>query len=71
MKILQPRAIDGIKYPSYNNRGYLSPLFWRGGDKMKNVKRRFPSFAFYDRAGIEADLEKQAEKGWLLEKIGW
>ena len=38
---------------------------------MKNVKRRFPSFAFYDRAGIEADLEKQAEKGWLLEKIGW
>ena len=38
---------------------------------MKETKRRFPSFAFYDRAGIEDYLEKQAEKGWLLEKIGW
>lgn len=41
---------------------------------MKNVKRCFVFFSFYDRTGIEAYLEKQAEKGWLLDKIsatGW
>ena len=31
-------------------------------------------FSFYDRTGIEKDLEKRARKGWMLEKItalGW
>lgn len=41
---------------------------------MKDTKRRMMTFTFYDRTGIEKDLEKQAEKGWLLEKCaatGW
>ena len=41
---------------------------------MKDTKRRLMTFTFYDRTGIEKDLEKQAEKGWLLEKCaatGW
>ena len=41
---------------------------------MKNSKRCFVFFSFYDRTGIEAYLEKQAEKGWMLDKIsvtGW
>lgn len=41
---------------------------------MKNTKRRFVLFSYYDRCGIEAYLEKQAEKGWMLDKItnfGW
>lgn len=41
---------------------------------MKNTKRRMMTFTFYDRTGIEKDLERQAEKGWLLEKCsasGW
>lgn len=41
---------------------------------MKNTKRRFILFSFYDRTGIEAYLEKQAESGWLLDRIsvfGW
>ncbi|MDO4749401.1 MAG: DUF2812 domain-containing protein [Eubacteriales bacterium] len=41
---------------------------------MKNTKRRFVLFSFYDRTGIEAYLEKQAECGWMLDKIsalGW
>ena len=41
---------------------------------MKNIKRRFLQFSFYDRTGIERYLEKQALKGWLLEKtsaFGW
>lgn len=41
---------------------------------MKNTKRCFVLFSYYDRCGIEAYLEKQAEKGWMLDKItnfGW
>ena len=41
---------------------------------MKTTKRRFVQFNFYDRTGIQDYLEKQAQKGWLLEKItplGW
>ncbi len=41
---------------------------------MKNTKSCFVLFSFYDRTGIEAYLEKQAEKGWLLDKVsatGW
>ena len=36
------------------------------------MKTKFiiPSFAFYDRTGIQKYLEKQAAKGWLLEKAG-
>ena len=41
---------------------------------MKDKKRRLMTFTFYDRTGIEKDLERQAAKGWLLEKCaatGW
>lgn len=41
---------------------------------MKDSKRCFLFFSFYDRTGIENYLEKQAENGWLLDKIsplGW
>ena len=41
---------------------------------MKDLKRCFVLFSFYDRTGIENYLEKQAENGWLLDKIsalGW
>lgn len=41
---------------------------------MKETKRRWMSFTFYDRSGIERDLEEQAAKGWMLEKCsaaGW
>ena len=37
---------------------------------MKEKRYRFASFSFYDRTGIEAYLEKEAQKGWLLDKIG-
>lgn len=36
---------------------------------MTKTKRRFLQFSFYDRTGIEAYLEKQAQKGWRLCKI--
>ena len=41
---------------------------------MKNTKKRFVFFSFYDRTSIEAYLEKQAERGWMLDKtsaFGW
>ncbi len=41
---------------------------------MKDSKRCFVLFSFYDRTGIENYLEKQAENGWMLDKItalGW
>ena len=34
---------------------------------MRETKSIIPSFAFYDRTGIQKYLEKQAEEGWLLE----
>lgn len=37
---------------------------------MRQTKYILPSFAFYDRTGIQNYLEKQAEKGWLLESAG-
>ncbi len=41
---------------------------------MKDLKRCFVLFSFYDRTGIENYLEKQAENGWMLNRItalGW
>ena len=41
---------------------------------MKNIKRRFEVFSFFDYTGIAGHLSKMAEKGWLIEKIsntGW
>jgi len=41
---------------------------------MRKTKRVLAQFTFFDRTGIQAFLEKQAQKGWLLEKIssyGW
>lgn len=37
---------------------------------MKDTKRRLELFSFYDHTGIAAHLERMAEQGWLLEKIG-
>lgn len=37
---------------------------------MGETKRRLETFSFYDRTGIEAHLERMAELGWLLDKIG-
>ena len=38
---------------------------------MSDIKREFlHMYAFYDRAGITAHLEKRAAEGWLLEKMG-
>lgn len=36
---------------------------------MRQTKRRYEIFSFYDQNGIARHLEKMAEKGWLLEKI--
>lgn len=36
---------------------------------MKQTKRIFPAFSFYDRTGIQRYLEKKARQGWMLEKI--
>ncbi len=41
---------------------------------MKNTKRFFPIFRFYDRTGIEKYLEDKALDGWMLKKVtgfGW
>lgn len=41
---------------------------------MKDTKRRFETFSFFDHTGIALHLSKMAEKGWLIEKIsnfGW
>lgn len=37
---------------------------------MRDTKRRMEFFSFYDHTGISAHLERMAERGWLLEKIG-
>ena len=37
---------------------------------MRNQKHCMARFAFYDRTGIQAFLEKQAAQGWMLEDIG-
>lgn len=36
---------------------------------MKNVKKRWELFPFYDHSGMEKQLERMAAKGWLLEKL--
>ena len=36
---------------------------------MKNKKREYMLFSFYDRTGIEAHMEHMAMQGWMLEKI--
>lgn len=36
---------------------------------MKQTKRSYIPFAFYDRSGIQRYLEKQAQKGWMVEKL--
>lgn len=41
---------------------------------MKDRKRDFIPFSFYDRTGMAAHLEKRAAEGWLLDKVtpfGW
>ena len=41
---------------------------------MKNTKRRFETFSFFEYTDITRHLTKMAKKGWLLEKIsnlGW
>lgn len=37
---------------------------------MKDKKRIYEIFSFYDRSGLEKHLTQMAEKGWLLENIG-
>ena len=37
---------------------------------MRKTKHIIAQFTFYDRSGIQKFLEKQAQKGWLLDKIG-
>ena len=37
---------------------------------MRKTKYVFPAFSFYDRTGIQDYLEKQAQNGWMLEKMG-
>ncbi len=41
---------------------------------MKDTKRVFASYSFYDHTGMEKSFEKMAAKGWLVEKpayLGW
>ncbi len=33
---------------------------------MKDKKRRFELYSYYDRTGIAHHLEKLSEKGWIL-----
>ena len=37
---------------------------------MKEVKRCFCNFSFYDQQAIQEKLEEMAERGWMLEKTG-
>lgn len=37
---------------------------------MKDKKRVWELFSFYDRSGLEKHLAQMAEKGWMLEDIG-
>jgi len=37
---------------------------------MKEIKRSFCNFSFYDQQAIQEKLEDMAEKGWMLEKTG-
>lgn len=37
---------------------------------MKEIKRCFCNFSFYDQQAIQEKLEEVAQKGWMLEKTG-
>lgn len=37
---------------------------------MKEIKRCFCNFSFYDQQAIQKKLEEMTEKGWMLEKAG-
>lgn len=37
---------------------------------MRETKRRFEFFSFYDHTGIQAHLERMAAQGWMLEQPG-
>lgn len=37
---------------------------------MKEIRRRFCNFSFYDQRAIEETLEDMAGQGWMLEKTG-
>ena len=37
---------------------------------MKDTKRRFEAFSFFDHTGIQAHLEEMAVKGWMVEQPG-
>ncbi|MBQ7800758.1 MAG: DUF2812 domain-containing protein [Oscillospiraceae bacterium] len=37
---------------------------------MRKTKHCIAQFTFYDRTGIQEFLEKQARKGWVLERLG-
>ena len=37
---------------------------------MKEMKRCFCNFSFYDQQAIQEKLEEMAESGWMLEKTG-
>jgi len=37
---------------------------------MKDIKRCFCNFSFYDQQAIQEKLEEMAQKGWMLEKTG-
>ena len=37
---------------------------------MKDTKRRFEAFSFFDHTGIQAHLEEMAAKGWMVEQPG-
>ena len=37
---------------------------------MKEIKRCFCNFSYYDQRAIQEKLEEMAEKGWMLEKPG-
>lgn len=37
---------------------------------MKEIKRCFCNFSFYDQQAIQEKLEEMAQKGWMLEKTG-
>lgn len=36
---------------------------------MKNTKRQFTRFAFYDQTAMEKHFERMASEGWLIERI--
>lgn len=38
---------------------------------MKDKKRTLEIFSLYDHSGLEKRLAQMAEKGWLLENIGY